>query len=60
VDEFMLWDVSKVSEVIANTDEYKPNCALVIMDFLIRHGFVAPDQPKYVELVQKLRQGQPQ
>ena len=25
------------------TDEFKPNCALVVLDFMIRHGLVTPD-----------------
>ena len=26
------------------TDEFKPNSALVVLDFMIRHGFVTPDR----------------
>ncbi|MCH6589381.1 MAG: DUF4743 domain-containing protein, partial [Proteobacteria bacterium] len=26
-------------------------CALVVIDFLIRHGFIGPDDPEYVDLV---------
>ena len=32
----------EVKTLIA-TDEFKPNSALVILDFLIRHGFIDPD-----------------
>lgn len=32
----MLWDLHKVAHVIAHTDEYKPNCGVVVMDFLVR------------------------
>lgn len=32
----------QVKEKIA-TDEFKPNCALVVLDFMVRHGFVTPD-----------------
>lgn len=28
------------------TDEFKPNCALVVLDFMIRHGLVTPDKDK--------------
>ena len=35
----------KVKTLIA-TDEFKPNSALVILDFLIRHGFIEPDTGK--------------
>ncbi|KIY91613.1 Nudix hydrolase 20, partial [Monoraphidium neglectum] len=34
VEEFMLWDLPKVADVIAHTDDYKPNCGVVVMDFL--------------------------
>jgi hypothetical protein len=29
----------------------------VIIDFLIRHGYVTPEQPGYLELVARLRSG---
>lgn len=36
---------------------FKPNVAVVIVDFLVRHGFVGPDTgPEYAEVVAKLRQ----
>lgn len=25
------------------SDDFKPNCALIILDFLIRHGMIDPD-----------------
>jgi hypothetical protein len=31
----MLWDLPKVADVIAHTDDYKPNCGVVVMDFLV-------------------------
>lgn len=37
VEEFMLWDLPKVAHVIAHTDDYKPNCGVVVMDFLVSH-----------------------
>jgi len=36
-----------VKEKIA-TDEFKPNCALVVLDFMIRHGLVTPDNGEVV------------
>jgi hypothetical protein len=35
-------------------DDFKFNCALVVIDFLIRHGLIAPDHPDYVALVRGL------
>ncbi|XP_078369139.1 uncharacterized protein LOC144653086 isoform X2 [Oculina patagonica] len=51
VGEFYCWSMDKVKEKIA-TDEFKPNCALVVLDFMIRHGLVTPDkEPHYVDFV---------
>lgn len=56
VESFELMPVSKVMEIIRDTDEFKLNCNLVIIDFLIRHGLLDPDQAGYAELVRKLHQ----
>ncbi|XP_066017658.1 uncharacterized protein [Pocillopora verrucosa] len=51
VSEFYCWPMEKVKEKIA-TDEFKPNCALVVLDFMVRHGFVTPDcEPHFVDFV---------
>lgn len=55
VEEFMRWPISRVAEVVSCTQEYKPNCNLVVIDFLIRHGYITPDQLGYVQLVKSLR-----
>ena len=34
---------------------YKPNCNLVVIDFLIRHGIINSQSSRYLELVGKLR-----
>ncbi|MGB5737220.1 MAG: DUF4743 domain-containing protein [Thiohalocapsa sp.] len=52
---FSLWPVQRVMAVVAETDEFKLNCNLVIIDFLIRHGLLGPEHPQYLELVQGLR-----
>lgn len=51
----MLLPIEKVAEIIQTTQEYKPNCALVVIDFMIRHGFITPEQPGYLQLVDSLR-----
>lgn len=51
VGEFYCWPMAKVKAKIA-TEEFKPNCALVVLDFMVRHGFVTPDsEPHFVEFV---------
>jgi len=58
VDEFMLWPLDKVAESIASDGgEWKPNCCLVAIDFMIRHGFITPEQPGYMRLLHGLRAG---
>lgn len=56
VDEFHLWPVEKVAEIVRETSEFKFNCNLVIIDFLIRHGIIQPEnEPDYMDLVTGLR-----
>jgi len=34
---------------------FKPNCALVLIDFFIRHGYIAPDkEPDFVNIITRL------
>lgn len=41
-----------------DTDDFKFNVNLVIIDFLIRHGLLRPDdEPDYVAIVHGLRRG---
>ena len=54
VESFELMPVKIVMEIIRDSDEFKLNCNLVILDFLIRHGLLDPDQPGYAELVTSL------
>jgi isopentenyldiphosphate isomerase len=55
VDGFELWPIERVMTTVAETDAFKLNCNLVIIDFLIRHGLIGPDHPDYLALVQGLR-----
>lgn len=57
VEEFMLWPMSKVMQVVAEGVQFKPNCQLIIIDFLIRHGHITPEQRGYLELLASLRSG---
>jgi 8-oxo-dGTP pyrophosphatase MutT (NUDIX family) len=56
VDSFHLWPIERVIEVVRDTDDFKFNCALVVIDFLIRRGRIAPDHPDYVALVRGLHE----
>lgn len=57
VEEFFLWPVDEVMKVVAVGGRYKPNCAVVIIDFLARHGHITPEQDGYLELLASLRRG---
>jgi len=59
VEEFYLWPVEKVMDIVLKTDEFKPNCNLVILDFLVRHGYIGPENPQYQELLQGLHPSPP-
>lgn len=55
IDEFMLWPIERVAQVVRDTAAFKFNCNLVIIDFLIRHGVLPPEHPDYLEIVRGLR-----
>jgi hypothetical protein len=56
IAEFQLWPVRRVAETIRDTDAFKFNVNLVIIDFLLRHGILHPDsEPDYLRLVGGLR-----
>ncbi|XP_034551522.1 thiamin pyrophosphokinase 2 [Notolabrus celidotus] len=56
VQDFYLLPIEKVKELVASED-FKPNCAMVVLDFLIRHSFIEPDsEPFYQEFVAGLHQ----
>ncbi|MBM3545914.1 MAG: DUF4743 domain-containing protein [Alphaproteobacteria bacterium] len=55
VAEFSLLPVVEVRQIIETSFRFKFNCALIIIDFLIRHGLVRPDHPDYIELYAGLR-----
>ncbi len=55
VESFMLLPLEEVARLVRETDEFKLNCNLVVIDFLLRHGFIQPDEPDYIELTLGLR-----
>ncbi len=56
VERFDLLPIEEVAQIVRDTDRFKQNCNLVIIDFLIRHGHIRPEQEGYLELVRGLRQ----
>lgn len=54
VEEFHLYTVEQTKKALAN-GEFKPNCAVVFIDFFIRHGLLTPEnEPDYLEIVSRL------
>ncbi|KAI4897154.1 hypothetical protein NFI96_015198 [Prochilodus magdalenae] len=54
VQDFYYYPIEKVKELLAS-EEFKPNCAMVVLDFLIRHSVIEPDsEPYYQEFVSGL------
>ncbi len=59
VEGFQLYPVEEVAELVAETTEIKKNCNLVIIDFLIRRGYIGGNYPEYLDLVTGLRRKMP-
>lgn len=56
---FELLPIGDVAERVRTSDAFKFNCALVVIDFLVRHGLIGPEHPEYLDLVAGLRSGHP-
>ncbi len=55
VESFDLLPATHVLAMLRQGEAFKPNCALVVIDFLIRHGVIRPDEPDYLAVVAGLR-----
>jgi len=45
----------KVMEAL-HSGTFKPNCGLILVDFLMRHGIVTPEtEPNYIEMAWRMR-----
>lgn len=54
VEEFKLLTIAEVQDALAR-GEFKPNCAVVLIDFFIRHGLLtAENEPDYLDIVARL------
>ncbi len=57
VERFELMPIAQVIEILRETDDFKFNVNLVLIDFLARHGLLDPDrEPDYAAVVKGLRQ----
>ncbi|TFY72030.1 hypothetical protein EVG20_g945, partial [Dentipellis fragilis] len=54
VESFELLPLKEVIQHM-RAGEFKPNCAVVLVDFLIRKGYITPDnEPEYMEIITRL------
>lgn len=59
VETFHLLPIDEVAALVRDTDRFKFNCNLVILDFLVRHGWLCADESGYEQIVRGLRQALP-
>ena len=55
VEAFYRLPVAEVARLVRDTDAFKLNCNLVIIDFLVRHGGISQDDPDYLQILYGLR-----
>ena len=54
VEDFQLWPVEEVMEVVFSGDDFKFNCNLVLIDFFIRHGLLTKTHRNFNEICSEL------
>ncbi|GEQ72718.1 hypothetical protein JCM33374_g6405 [Metschnikowia sp. JCM 33374] len=58
-EDFKLMPITEVYERMTN-GEFKPNCALVIIDFMIRHGYLTwENEANYLEILTRIHRRLP-
>ena len=55
VEEFYLMHIEEVAEIVRTSHDFKVNCNLVIIDFLVRHGYLSVEDGNYIDIVNGLR-----
>ncbi|MFD2265566.1 DUF4743 domain-containing protein [Lacibacterium aquatile] len=54
-EAFLRLPLARVIELLQDPHEFKFNVTLVLVDFLVRHGYIAADSPGFLDLVKALR-----
>lgn len=54
MEGFYLMTMDEIISSVEETNDFKFNCAFVIIDFLIRYGYIKPDNKDYLNLVSGL------
>ncbi|MCJ1394453.1 hypothetical protein MMC18_007331 [Xylographa bjoerkii] len=53
-ENFALWNIEQITQAL-KAGEFKTNCALVLLDFMIRHSLLSPEEEKdYIEILARL------
>ena len=61
VGEFLCLPLDEVARLVRDSDEFKQNSAVVVIDYLIRHGYLTPDDtPDYPTLCRGIHRRHPQ
>jgi 8-oxo-dGTP pyrophosphatase MutT (NUDIX family) len=55
--EFMVLPAAECLRIVAETEDFKFNVNLVLIDFGLRHGLIGPEHPEYLDIVSGLRGG---
>ena len=55
IAEYRLMPIADAAAIVERGFEFKFNCALVVIDLLIRRGWLKPTHPEYLDLVRGLR-----
>ncbi len=55
VEKFILMPIKEVANIVKTQWRFKPNCNLVIIDFLVRWGYITPEDKDYIAIVKGLR-----
>ncbi|KAJ1738008.1 hypothetical protein LPJ78_005846 [Coemansia sp. RSA 989] len=59
VESFELLSIDGVLVHLKN-DDFKPNCAVCVIDFLIRHGFITPEnEPDFLRIIDNIHRPLP-
>ncbi|MCK4709303.1 MAG: NUDIX domain-containing protein, partial [Gammaproteobacteria bacterium] len=54
VESFELLPLERVAKIVHDSSDFKLNCNLVIIDFLIRHEYITAEHSEYGDLIQGL------
>ncbi|MCJ1229013.1 hypothetical protein MMC12_005677 [Toensbergia leucococca] len=59
VEQFYLWTIKEVMLALAE-GQFKPNCAVVLLDFFVRHGILTAENEKYyIDIVARIHRALP-